>query len=100
MLQNNLQQIVPVQIVNDSVSGEPDQEYDLSLSEEPSDVEVTPYRLTTIVIEDLDGKIYILVYSQSNYFIIRSKPVRIWQNQKTIQEFCTEREITSVVLVN
>ena len=30
-------------------------------------VAVSPYRLTAIVNEDRDGKIYILVYSQSNY---------------------------------
>ena len=44
-----------VQIKNDNVSGEPIQQYNLSLSDQPADVTVSPLSTTTINIDDDDG---------------------------------------------
>ena len=57
LFQKALTQHVTLDIKDDSVSVEVDQEYDLTLSQAPQDVTITPRSKTTIIIQDDDSKI-------------------------------------------
>ena len=49
-------------ITDDDVSGEPSQQYNLTLSEAPDNVTIFPYATTTINIIDNDRKFYCVYY--------------------------------------
>ena len=56
LLQRPQTQRVSLNITDDDVSGEPDQEYSLTLSQAPQDVALSPHDNTTIIIIDDDRK--------------------------------------------
>lgn len=64
--QTNLAQFVQVEILDDDVSGEPDQLYDLNIINVPSGV-LLGRDVTTIVIDDDDREQIILIHSIMSY---------------------------------
>ena len=64
LLQGALTEYVSLNIKDDGVSVEVDQEYDLTLSQAPQDVTISPHPKTTIIIQDDDCKIVTMNITQ------------------------------------